>query len=82
MNKNHRFDSRISGLSILLTANTTGFLDLYKIFATSSSAAVTPSRPFVKKIMTSASSIAISACWRICSKNGSSPISIPPVSIN
>ena len=62
MNKNHKFGRLISGLSILFTANTTGFFVLYKIFATSSSAEVTPSRPFVKKIITSASSIAISAC--------------------
>ena len=41
-----------------MTARTTGLSVLYSNFATSSSSLVTPSRPLVRKIITSASSIA------------------------
>ena len=70
------------GASSLFTARTTGLLDFRSMVATSSSAAVMPSRPSTKKTITSAVSMASSACRRIWTAMMSSLAgSMPPVSM-
>ncbi len=65
----------------MLTASTMGFFERSSMLATSLSAAVTPVRMSVTRMITSAASIAIWACSRIKSRISLSVLgSMPPVS--
>ncbi len=65
----------------MFTASTTGFLERSSMLATSWSAAVTPVRRSVTKMMTVAASMAIWACSRMKSRISLSVVgSMPPVS--
>jgi hypothetical protein len=72
----------LSKLSTLLTARITGFLERRNISATLASESTSPCLTSVRNIITSAVSIAISACSLICARITSLVSgSIPPVSI-
>ena len=72
----------LAKLSTLLTARTTGLWERRSISATLASASCMPCRTSVMKMITSAVSMAICACSRICDRMMSLLSgSIPPVSI-